>query len=76
MNHVEERFVTAGGQTIELRPLTRADVPHLLEIFEHMGPDSRYNRFHEVAAHLDDGILAGGGAGGFGRCVHAAAHQR
>ena len=32
--------------TIYLRPLTVNDVTLLLDLFDHMGPDSRYNRFN------------------------------
>ncbi|MCI0393345.1 MAG: GNAT family N-acetyltransferase [Chloroflexi bacterium] len=39
-------FRAKNGLLIRLRPLTPADVPHLVNLFEHLGPDSRLMRFN------------------------------
>lgn len=39
-------FTTDSGLFIWVRPLKPADVPLLLDLFEHMSPDSRYQRFN------------------------------
>jgi GNAT superfamily N-acetyltransferase len=54
--HEEEilyMFDTKDGQEIRVRGLRTDDAPHFVDIFENMGSDSRYNRFHQTADHLD-----------------------
>jgi RimJ/RimL family protein N-acetyltransferase len=50
-------YESRRGIRVEVRPLTRADVPNLLDIFAHMGPDSRYNRFQQVATNPDPELV-------------------
>lgn len=42
---IEQSFVTNTGVNIYVRPLRAADAPYLVDLFEHMGTESRYNRF-------------------------------
>ncbi len=39
-------FQAKDGTQIEVRPMQREDSQHLVEIFEHMGLESRYSRFN------------------------------
>lgn len=41
-------FRTKSGKRVEARPLTRYDAPYLVDIFEHMSPESRYRRFQQT----------------------------
>lgn len=41
-------FSSKTGQPIWVRPLQAADAPVLMEIFEHMGSESRYLRFQQT----------------------------
>jgi len=38
---------TKSGKRITARPLTVYDAPYLVDIFEHMSPESRYSRFQQ-----------------------------
>ncbi len=38
---------TKSGKRVIARPLTHYDAPYLVDIFEHMSPESRYNRFQQ-----------------------------
>ncbi|MCO6451569.1 MAG: GNAT family N-acetyltransferase [Caldilineales bacterium] len=40
-------FFAADGTRVWVRPLTSEDAPHLIDLFEHLSPQSRYQRFHE-----------------------------
>ncbi|MCB8942195.1 MAG: GNAT family N-acetyltransferase [Ardenticatenaceae bacterium] len=40
-------FVTKNGCTLRIRPMQHGDAPILIAIFEQMGSDSRYHRFHQ-----------------------------
>lgn len=40
-------FKTKTGLTVRVRHIQATDAPHLVDIFEHMSPDSRYRRFHQ-----------------------------
>lgn len=40
-----DSFDTKTGMTVQVRPLRPDDAPSLVDIFEHLGPESRYNRF-------------------------------
>ena len=41
-----KRFLTKDGTSVWVRILRQKDAPHLVDLFEHMGPVSRYRRFH------------------------------
>lgn len=41
----------ANGRQLQIRPITTADGPRLLDLFAHLGPDSRYRRFHQPVAN-------------------------
>lgn len=45
-------FEAKDGQEIRVRRLTSEDALHLVDIFENMSSDSRYNRFHQTADHF------------------------
>lgn len=49
MNESEiiEHFQTKGGHAVSLRLLKAEDAPFLIDIFEHMSPESRYQRFNQ-----------------------------
>ena len=38
---IEQSFVTNTGVNIYVRPLRAADAPYLVDVFEHMGIESR-----------------------------------
>jgi hypothetical protein len=40
-------FETKTQRFVWIRPLHADDTAHLIDIFEHLSPDSRYLRFHE-----------------------------
>ena len=40
-------FQTDDGVWVRVRPMRTDDAPHLIDIFEHLSPQSRYLRFHE-----------------------------
>jgi len=42
------QFQTTTGKQVVARPLTPDDTPFLVDIFEHMSPESRYRRFHQA----------------------------
>lgn len=42
----EHMFFSNEDHLIVVRPLQQTDVHHLVDLFEHMGPDSRYLRFN------------------------------
>lgn len=42
-----KRFLARDGTAVSVRLLRRKDVGHLVDLFEHMGPESRYRRFHQ-----------------------------
>lgn len=46
-------YKTKHGLELRLRPLTPNDVDHLINLFEHLSPESRYHRFNEVLDHPD-----------------------
>jgi acetyltransferase len=47
MKSITEQFETKAGTLIWIRPLLPEDTPYLVDLFEHMGADSRYSRFHQ-----------------------------
>jgi acetyltransferase len=42
----DNSFLSKKGHRIEIRPLMPDDAHHLVDLFEHMGPESRYLRFN------------------------------
>jgi acetyltransferase len=42
------KFKTKSGREVMARPLTAYDAPFLVDIFEHMSPESRYRRFQQA----------------------------
>ena len=52
----DEQFVTTfrakNGRLIHIRPLQHDDAEFLVSIFENMGSDSRYHRFHQPLDNL------------------------
>lgn len=48
MEQLATTFETKSGKRIVARPLTRYDAPYLVDIFEHMSPESRYRRFQQT----------------------------
>ncbi len=46
-------FVARNGSTIRVRPIMPEDAPYLVDLFENMGPDSRYRRFMQTLEHID-----------------------
>ncbi|NOX60809.1 MAG: GNAT family N-acetyltransferase [Chloroflexi bacterium] len=40
-------FQADDGAWVRVRPMRADDAPHLVDIFEHLSPESRYLRFHE-----------------------------
>lgn len=60
MTQIKQRvcLTIRPGLEVALRPLRPQDVPLLLDLFEHMSPDSRYNRFHLPLTHPDGEYVA------------------
>ena len=50
-------FETHDGLPVHVRRMTNEDTSYLVDIFKHMGADSRYHRFHQPTAHLDDDFV-------------------
>ncbi len=50
-------FETRDGLTVRVRRMLNTDTPYLIDIFEHMGADSRYRRFHQPTDHLDEDFV-------------------
>ena len=48
-----DTFETKKGLIVNTRPITSEDAPYLVDIFEHMSAESRYNRFLQTADHVD-----------------------
>ena len=46
-------FRAKNGRLIHIRPLQQDDAAFLVSIFEHMGSDSRYHRFHQSVDNLN-----------------------
>lgn len=44
---------TKTGVIINVRPMTAEDAPYLVDLFENMGAESRYNRFLQSAENVD-----------------------
>ncbi|MCB9008187.1 MAG: GNAT family N-acetyltransferase [Ardenticatenaceae bacterium] len=50
--HLRKRFRTKDGIEVWVRLLRSKDAHHLVDLFEHMGPESRYRRFHQPTDHV------------------------
>ena len=50
---IPAEITLADGTVVRLRPITPADVALLIDIFAHMGAESRYLRFHEATREPD-----------------------
>ncbi len=50
-------FETSDGIPVRVRRMKNEDTPYLVDIFEHMGADSRYHRFHQPTTHLDEDFV-------------------
>ncbi|MEZ4516526.1 MAG: GNAT family N-acetyltransferase [Chloroflexota bacterium] len=48
------QFRAADNTLISVRPMQRDDAPYLIEIFGGLGEDSRYRRFNQWLANIDD----------------------
>ena len=46
-------FVTHQGQEICIRLMQEEDTPHLIDLFDHLSPESRYRRFHRWLENPD-----------------------
>lgn len=47
-----KRFTTKDGNPVWVRLLRQKDTHHLVSLFEHMGPESRYRRFHQSTENV------------------------
>jgi RimJ/RimL family protein N-acetyltransferase len=45
-------YETKTGIIVHARPLQAEDAPYLVDLFENMGPESRYNRFMQAVDHV------------------------
>ncbi len=50
-------FYSADGLLLEVRPLMPADAAHLVDLFEHMGPESRFLRFNLALPNPDPELV-------------------
>lgn len=50
---VTESFLTKNGELVFVRPLMPEDAPYLVDLFENMGSESRYNRFMQPADQVN-----------------------
>lgn len=50
-------ITTKQGHAVRVRLLTPSDGDLLLDLFRHLSPDSRYQRFHIVADHVSEETL-------------------
>jgi len=46
-----------SGLPIQVRHITTADAAHFVDIFNHMGPDSRYRRFHQPLVNPSEAMI-------------------
>jgi RimJ/RimL family protein N-acetyltransferase len=52
-----ERFFSKAGHEIWVRRMTAEDILFLVDIFEHMSPDSRYKRFNQPLDNVEPGVV-------------------
>ena len=50
-------FETKSGHEVRIRPIEPNDTPLLVDIFEHMSPESRYRRFLQTLDHISDTMI-------------------
>lgn len=50
---IADSFEAKNGLTVNIRPMEPEDAPYLVDLFEHMGAESRYQRFMQPADHVD-----------------------
>jgi RimJ/RimL family protein N-acetyltransferase len=50
-------FTTKKGHLLKLRPLQAEDAHHLVDLFNHMGPTSRYLRFNLALTNPDPDLV-------------------
>jgi acetyltransferase len=48
-----DQFVLHNGKRLTIRPLQQSDTHNLIDIFQHLSPNSRYQRFNTVLDHAD-----------------------
>ncbi|RME81130.1 MAG: N-acetyltransferase [Caldilineae bacterium] len=53
----DHTFITKRGLQVRIRPLRPDDTEYLIEIFEHMSPESRYLRFHQPLIDPDPAFV-------------------
>jgi acetyltransferase len=51
------RICTKDGDQLQVRPLRTDDGPLLVDLFEHLGADSRYLRFNVALTNLDPALV-------------------
>jgi RimJ/RimL family protein N-acetyltransferase len=51
------QFTTRDGQRVWLRPVEKDDARHLVDLFQHMGPESRYLRFNLALDNPDPELV-------------------
>ena len=56
-SHTVYTFKTKKGQLLELRQLQAEDAHHLVDLFNHMGPTSRYLRFNQALTNPDPDLV-------------------
>lgn len=49
-----QSFTTRAGLHVTIRPLQPSEGAQLLDLAEHLSPDTRYHRFHVALEHLHD----------------------
>lgn len=54
---VDHTFRTKDGLVLRFRPLTADDARHLVDLFEHMGPESRFLRFNLALPNPDPALI-------------------
>ncbi|MGB3716833.1 MAG: GNAT family N-acetyltransferase [Candidatus Promineifilaceae bacterium] len=50
---IEHSFYSKANHLVKVRPMQPEDAHHLVDLFEHMGPDSRYLRFNLTLTNPD-----------------------
>lgn len=56
-DQVVHTFRSKDGLLLKIRPLTPADAGHLVNLFEHMGPESRFLRFNLALPNPDPELI-------------------
>jgi GNAT superfamily N-acetyltransferase len=54
---IEHTFVTKENHLVSVRAMQPEDAHHLVDLFEHMGPDSRYLRFNLALTSPDSEMV-------------------